>query len=133
MIRDCSVGSSISTSPTAPSSSVCVTLRAHPLGFDDARHCDDLVTAHDERPRLALGAGDLGVDEHILDLPPAPGKSVAGAPPSYLKATLAGGDPPRAPADLAIQRDRGLLEPDLVVLPDRGNAAAEVEPLRADR
>src|SRR5687767_1176543 len=68
VIRACSVGSSISTSPTACSSSTWVTFGAHPLGLDDAGNGHDIVAAHDERPRLALGTGDLGVDEHVLDL-----------------------------------------------------------------
>ena len=41
---------------------------------------DDLVAAHDERPRLPLGARDLRVDEHVLHLPPPPREPIARAP-----------------------------------------------------
>src|SRR5918992_1876377 len=131
-MRVCSVGSSIRISETACSSSICVTLCTHPLRLDDAGNGDYFVPAHDERPRLSFGAGDLGVDEHVLDLLPAPGEVIAGAPSSYLKARLARGDAPLAPPHLAFERDRRSLEPHLVVLADRRQAPAEVEPLRAD-
>src|SRR5215217_640594 len=120
----------MSTSPTPCSSSVCVTLAlldrggreqalcAHSLGLDDPRHGHDLVPAHDERPGLTLRAGDFRVHEHVLDLLRAPGETVAGSPPAYLKAPLGRGDAPRAPADLALEHDRRLLEPHVVVLAD---------------
>src|SRR5580765_4384225 len=120
-------------SATSRSSSVCDTLDAHSFRLDDARDSDDLVAAHDERPRLAGRTGDLCVDEHVLDLLRPSGEPVAGAPGSYLKAWQVGGDPPVAPADLAVERDGRALEPDALVLAHRGQAAAEVEPLRAGR
>src|SRR5438067_583658 len=123
---------SIRISPTALSSSVCDTLGLHLGMLDDARNGDDLVAAHDEGPRLALGAGDLGVDEHVLDLLAAPGESVARPPASYLKACELGLDPPVPPANRALERDRATLEPGAVVLTDELNAVAEIESLRAD-
>ena len=51
-----------------------------PVGLDDPGHGDDLVAAHDERPAFAVGAWDLGVDEHVLDLLRAAGEPVAGPP-----------------------------------------------------
>src|SRR5262249_61741992 len=99
-------------SATSRSSSVCDTLGAHPLRLDDARDCDNLVTAHHQRPRLAGRAGDLCVDEHVLDLLRPSGEPVAGAPGSYLKPWHVGGDPPLAPADFTVKRDRRALEPD---------------------
>src|SRR5205823_6420458 len=83
-----------------------------------------LVAAHDEGPRLALGAGDLGVDEHVLDLLAAPGESVARPPASYLKACELGLDPPVPPANRALERDRATLEPGAVVRTDELNAVA---------
>src|ERR671924_308512 len=77
-MRSLSVSVSIRTSPTADSSSVCDTLGPHFGVLDDALDGDDLVATDDERPRLALGAGDLGVDEHVLDLLPPAGETVAG-------------------------------------------------------
>src|SRR5947199_372492 len=44
--------------------------------IDDARDRDDLVAPHNEGPRLALRAGDLRVDEHVLDLLAPPGAAV---------------------------------------------------------
>src|SRR5438034_1838801 len=111
-------------SATSRSSSVCDTLDAHSFRLDDSRHGDDLVAAHDERPRLAGRTGDLCVDEHVLDLLRPPGEPVAGAPGSYLKAWHVGGDPPVAPAHLAFERDRRALEPDTVVFAHRGQPAA---------
>src|SRR6266516_2901268 len=102
------------------------------IGLDDSLHCDYFPAAHDEGPRLALGAGDLGVDKHVLDLLPPPGKSVARPPASYLKACELGLDPPVPPANRALERDRATLEPGAVVLTDELNAVAEIESLRAD-
>src|SRR5437764_14049574 len=99
--------------------------------IDDARDRDDLVAPHNEGPRLALRAGDLRVDEHVLDLLAPPGEAVARAPGSYLKAWQLRFDAPSAPADLAVERDRRPLEPDVVVLANGGEAAAEIETLRA--
>src|SRR5207344_1747578 len=98
---------------------------------DDSGHGHDLLAAHDERPRFALGSRDLGVDEHVLDLLAASGEPVAGPPATYLKACELRFNPPPTPADVSVQRDRGLLEPDAVVFADRGEAVAEVDPLRA--
>src|SRR5213593_1531728 len=101
--------------------------------IDDARDRDALVAPHNEGPRLALRAGDLRVDEHVLDLLAPPGEAVACAPGSYLKAWQLGLDAPGTPPDLALQRHRGALEPDAVVLPHGRQPGAEVEPSRADR
>src|SRR5436309_15963514 len=113
-------------SATSRSSSVCDTLDAHSFRLDDSRHGDDLVAAHDERPRLAGRTGDLCVDEHVLDLLRPSGEPVAGAPGSYLKAWQLGRDPPVAPADLAIECDRRPLEPDALVLAHGRQTTAEV-------
>src|SRR3954464_6461549 len=99
--------------------------------LDHSRHGDDFAPAYDEGPRLALRSRDLGVDEHVLHFLPAPGEPVARSPASYLKACELGLDRPRAPAHLAFERDRGLLEPDAVVLAHGGQALAEVDPPRA--
>src|SRR5438067_527812 len=104
-MRDCRRPSSIRTSPTPASSSVADTLRAHPLRLDDAGHRDDLVAAHHEGPAFAVGTRDLGVDEHVLDLPPAPGEPVAGTPSPYPKAWQVGFDAPGPPVDGAAQLD----------------------------
>src|SRR5437764_3551886 len=126
-MRSCSRSSSIRISPTPLSSSVCDTLRAHPFRCDDPRHGDDLVAAHHERPAFAVGAWDLGVDEHVLDLLRAPGEPVAGSPPPYLKARQGGFDPPAAPLDHAVEVARAVLEPEPLVLAHRLHAAAEVD------
>src|SRR5438093_9332367 len=99
--------------------------------IDDARDRDDLVAPHNEGPRLALRAGDLRVDENVLDLLAPPGEAIACAPGSYLKAWQAGFDAPLAPTDLAFERDRSALEPHAVVLAHGRQPGAEVEPLRA--
>src|SRR3954451_14451007 len=80
----CRRSSSIRISPTPRSSSVADTLRAHSFRLDDPRHCDDLVTAHHARPAFAVGARDLCVHYHVLDLPRAAPEPVARTPPSYL-------------------------------------------------
>src|SRR5712691_7080058 len=105
----------------------------HSFCVDDSGHCDDLVAAHDERPRFAFRAWNLGVDEHVLDLLAPSGEPVAGTPGSYLKAWELGFNAPRSPPHCTCQRDRPALEPDGVVLSYCGQPAAEVEPLRADR
>src|SRR5207253_4996276 len=132
-MRRRSVSSSIRTSVTASSSSACDTACEHSLGLDDPRDGDDLVPAHDERPRLAFRAGNLGVDEHVLDLLPPSGEPVACAPTAYLKPWLGGANQPRPPANLALERDGRALEPHVVVLADSGEAAAEVETHRPRR
>src|SRR5689334_19514383 len=102
-------------SATSRSSSVCVdTLRAHSFRFDDPRHRDHLVAAHHQGPRLAGRAGDLCVDEHVLDLLRPSGEPVTGAPGTYLKPWHVRGDPPLAPMDFAVERDRSPLEPHAV-------------------
>src|SRR2546426_570566 len=103
------------TSETPRSSSVCDTFDAHSFRLDDARHGDHVVSAHDERPRLACGTGDLRVDEHVLDLLRSPSEPIAGTPGPYLKAWERGGDPPFPPAHLAVERHGRALEPDPVV------------------
>src|SRR4029453_10427891 len=95
------------------------------------RHGDYLVPAHDQRPRLSLRPGHLGVDEHVLDLLPTPCQMVAWTPPAYLKPLSLGRDAPLAPAHLPVERNRRALEPRSVVLADDLAAAAEVEPGRA--
>src|SRR5207253_6134434 len=75
----------------------------------------------------------LCVGEHVPDLLRPSGEPVAGAPGSYLKAWQLRGDSPLAPAHLAVQCERRALEPDAVVLTDRGQPLAEVEPPRARR
>ena len=133
-MRSCSRSSSIRTSPTPRSSSVCDTVCAHPLRLDDARHRDDLVAAHDERPAVTVGARDLGVDEHVLHLLRAAGEPVAGPPPPYSKAWQPRFDAPRLPRRPGRSRStRPRLEPQPVVLAHRLHAAAEVDALRADR
>src|ERR1043166_3315924 len=102
-----------------------------PFRVDDSGHHDHLVPAHDERPRLALRAGDLRVDEHVLDLLAPPGEAVARAPGPYLKASQLRFDAPSDRAHLPRERDRRGSEPDLVVLADGGEPPTEVEPLRA--
>src|SRR3954471_2980089 len=99
--------------------------------LDHSRHGDDFAPAYDEGPRLALRSRDLRVDEHVLDLLPAPGEPVARSPASYLKACELGFDRPRAPAHAALERHGGLLEPDAVVLAHGGQALAEVDAARA--
>src|SRR5438067_8474191 len=131
-MRACSASSSIRISPTPRSSSVADTGHPHPLGLDDSRDSDDLVTAHHERPAFAVGAWDLCVDEHVLQFLPAAGESVAGTPPPYCKPWQLGFDAPRPPVDAAAQRDRAALEPEPVVLAHGLDAAAEVDPPRGD-
>src|SRR3954453_21493713 len=102
-MRSWSRSSSISTSPTPRSSSVCDTSRTHPLLLDDAGYRHDLVTAHDERPAVAVGARDLGVDEHVLHLLRSAGEPVARPPASYLEAGQPRLDPPPPPDDGATE------------------------------
>ena len=134
-IRGCSASSSIRTSPTAAFElSLRHESRSTPSALDDAGHRDDLVAAHDERPAFAVGARDLRVDEHVLDLLRAAGEPVAGPPSAYSKAWRARErmrHPPQR--DLAVELDRAALEPEAVVLAHRLDAAAEVDALRADR
>src|SRR4051794_7799265 len=113
-MRACRRSSSIRISPTPRSSSVADTLCTHSLRLDDARHRDDLVAAHHERPAFAVGARDLCVDEHVLDLPRAAGEPVARTPPSYLKPCERRLDAPVPPRDLAAQLDGARLEPESV-------------------
>ena len=95
---------------------------------------DDLVAAHDERPRLALGARDLRVDEHVLDLLLPAREPVAGPPASHFKPfELASGSPRRPSAPRRRASTGPALEPEPVVLAHRLDAAAEVDALRAGR
>src|SRR5919204_4316217 len=98
-MRALSASVSIRTSPTALSSSVWDTFSLYMGVIDDSGNGYDLVSAHDQRPRLALRPGDLGVDEHILDLLPPAGEPVTGPPAAYLKASELGFNLPAAPAD----------------------------------
>src|SRR5262249_13169334 len=93
----------------------------------------DLVTAHDERPAFAVGAWDLCVDEHVLDLLRAPREPVPRAPPPYPKAWDPGADPEAAPAHLSDELDGCLLEPEPLVLAHGRDPAAQVDAARADR
>src|SRR5207248_8992383 len=110
-IRSCSRSSSISTSPTPRSSSVCDTSSAHPLLLDDPRNRHDLVATHDERPAVAVRARDLGIDEHVLNLLRATGEPVAGPPTANSKPWQIGFDPPATPDDRPVERARHGLEP----------------------
>src|SRR5436305_11937605 len=115
------------TSATPRSSSVWDKLGAHSFRVDDSRDRDDLVPAHDKRPRLAVRAGNLRVDEHVLDLLAPSGEPIARAPRAYLKAWHVGLDPPGAPPHLAIERKRALLEPHAVVFAHGRQAVAEID------
>src|SRR4026207_14202 len=96
---------------------------------DDARDGDDLVPAHDERPRLALRTGDLGVDEHVLDLLRSAGEAIARPPAAYLKAWPRGVNRPPAPANRAFWGAGAGPEPERVVRAHGLEAAAEIETL----
>src|SRR6476646_4308334 len=130
-MRACSVSSSTSTSPTARSSSVADTSDRHPLRVDDARNGHDVVPAHDERPSFTVGARDLCVDEHVLDLPLAAGETVAGMPPPYYKPCELRLDAPGAPVDRAPKLDRPALEPDPVVFAHGLDSTPEVDAPRS--
>src|SRR3954469_4689380 len=132
-MRSCSRASSIKISPTPASTSLVDTGRAHPLRFDDAGHGDDLVTTHHEGPSFAVGARDLGVDEHILDLLPAALQPVARPPSPYLKPWQPRLDPPAAPLDGAVEIDGAALGPEPFVRAHRLDAAAEIDALRPRR
>src|SRR5439155_8234287 len=129
--RDRRRSPSMRTAETPRSSSVWDTFDAHSFRLDDARHRDHVLSAHDERPRLACGTGDLRVDEHVLDLLRSPSEPIAGAPGPYLKAWELRRDPPFAPAHLAVERDRRSLEPDAVVLAHGRETGAKVQPPRS--
>src|SRR5512132_84473 len=101
--------------------------------LDNSRDSNDLVAAHHEGPRLALRAGDLGVDEHVLDLLAPAGEPVARPPAPYLKACELGLDRPLAPTNRSLERYGPALEPRAVVLADELDPIAEIEPLRAGR
>src|SRR5581483_1182912 len=107
------------------------TFDLHIRMLDEAGDGDHLVPADHERPGLALGTGDLGVHEYVLDLLAATCEPVAGPPSSYLKPFGAGADPPDTPAHLARQVDRPALEPKTVVLADGHDAATEVDTARS--
>src|SRR6476659_5475719 len=124
------LSSSIRTSVTARSSSVADSFDLRML--DDAGHGHNLVPAHDERPRFALRARHLRVDEHVLDLAPPTRQPVAGPPSTHSKPFELRADSPVAPADLAGELDRPSLEPEALVLAHGLEAAAEVDALRAD-
>src|SRR5207247_2899934 len=98
---------------------------------DDPRHRDHVVSAHDEWPSFTLGSRDLGVDEHVLDLFRSAGEPVAGPPASYLKPCQLVANAPRSPLHFALEIDRAVLEPDLVVFATGLQPAAEVDPHRA--
>src|SRR5947209_20254713 len=98
-MRSCNRSSSIRTSPTPRSTSVCDTVGPHPLALDDPRHRDDFVTAHDEWPAFTIGPRHLRVDEHVLHFFRAPLEAVAGPPSPYSKPWQVGLDAPLAPCD----------------------------------
>src|SRR5262245_43333333 len=100
--------------------------------LDDARHRHDLVATHDERPRLPLRAWHFRVDENVLDLAPPTCQPVPGPPSAHSKPLELRADSPVAPPDLAGQVDRAALQPEPLVLAHCLDAAAEVDPLRAD-
>src|SRR5579862_249714 len=131
-MRPCSSSAEMRISPTPRSSSALVTDGAHPFAVDDPRNGDHLVAAHDQRPAFTVGARDLGVDEHVLDLLRAAREPVARPPASYLKPWELCRDAPRSPAHLAVELDRPLLEPKALVLAHRLDPTAEVDALRAD-
>src|SRR5829696_4988584 len=114
------------TSDTPSSNSAWDTLGAYSFRLDDSWNRDDLVTAHNERPRLACRTWDLRVDEHVLDLLRPSREPVAGAPGSYLKPWELRGDAPLAPGHFTLECDRALLDPDLAVLAHDRRAAAEI-------
>src|SRR5437868_728303 len=131
----------MSTFETPRVSSSAIVIRASPpplslsRGFhagrvDDPRHGHDLVAPDDERPLFALGARDLRVDKHVLNLLRAAGEPVARTPRSYLKPWERRRNPPRPPTHFAVERDRRVLEPEAVVLANRLDAPAEVDALR---
>src|SRR5215831_8513659 len=70
--------------------------RLHSGNLDDTWYRDDCVTPDHERPAFAVGAGDLGVDEHVLDLLRPPGETVAGPPAANDKPRELGPDAPTA-------------------------------------
>ena len=112
--------------------------RLFPLGLDagvvdDSGDGDHVVSTHDERPVLTLRPGDLGVDEHVLDLLRSAGEPVAGPPASYLKPCEIRADAPRPPMHLAVEIERAVLEPEPVVFAHGLHAAAEVDALRPGR
>src|SRR3954462_1655257 len=120
-IRFWSGAFSIRISPTAFWSSV--TDSAYPFVLDDARHRDHLFSAHDKGPCLALRAGHLRVDEHVLDLPAPTRQPVPWPPPPHSKSWQLGADHPLPPAPLAGDLDRPALEPEPLVLAHRLEAA----------
>src|SRR5215203_5840103 len=132
-MRAWSASSSIRTSPTPCSTSVCDMRHLDIAVGHDPRDRDDLVATHHERPAFAVGARDLRVDEHILDLRGPAGESVAGAPAANPKPWQGGADRPPAPPHLAVEVDGRALEPQPRVLADGVRSAAEVDPLRPDR
>src|SRR3954452_10212554 len=132
-MRPLSASLSIRISPTADSSSVCDTFRLHLGMLDDTWNGDDVVASHDQRPRLTLGSGNLGVDEHVLNLFPMAGEPVARPPAPYLKPWELGLDPPLAPANRTLEHNGAALEPEAVVLADELDSVAEIEAFRADR
>src|SRR5262249_15205743 len=114
----------------AASSSVALT--AHSFVLDDARHRDNLVSAHDERPRLALRARHLRIDEDVLDLPAPTRQAVSWPPSAHFKPWQLGADHPLPPAHLAGDLYGSLLEPEPLVLAYRLQTAAKVDALGAN-
>src|SRR5207253_3049106 len=115
---------------TPASTSVCDTGRCHPLRLDDPRDRHDLVAAHDERPAFAVGARDLCVYEHILDLLRTAGQPVSRTPASYPKPWQPGFDPPRAPVEPALAAEGfRLLTPDTEERADDAVLTPHLDPL----
>ena len=85
--------------------------------------------ANDERPRLALRARHLRVDEDVLHLLALPGEAVAGAPSADVQARAGRLERPPPPAHPALERHGAALQPDALVFPHRHAAVAQVETL----
>ena len=125
--------SSIRTSPTPRSSSVCA--HAHASSLPAASTIPGTATT--SSPRTTSGhasRSDRGIlastnTSWIFLLRPA--SRSPGRQPRTLRPASVGFDRHGAPADLALERDRRVLEPDAVVLAHGGDAAAEVEARRA--
>ena len=122
-----------------PRSSVATTALLVPGRDGDTRHHDDLVAAHDERPRLALRPGDLRIDEEILHLLAAPGEPVPGSPPAHAQTRSCAARCARRPSGPAGRARRRPLEPDVGRTPGRprdrrrGRRASSLPVRRAGR
>ena len=93
-----------------------------PGGLGDTRHGDDLVTADDERPAVALRAGHLRVHEQILHFLPPACEPVARPPPR----TSSPGAPIGSRVAHGCPHSTGPSSRSAVVLADGADAGAEV-------